>query len=98
MDIKKTANSFANFTIKTKGEIGTRDKLIEHLDKMKVLTRIFERPVHLSVFFREKYSINEGFLPVTEEISKRVLTLPMFPEMSSEEIDYIASSVVSFFR
>jgi perosamine synthetase len=36
-------------------------------------------------------------LPVTEEISRQVLTLPMYPSLTIEEMDYIAEEIKAFF-
>ena len=37
-------------------------------------------------------------LPVTEEISKQVLTLPMYPTLTKEEIDYVVEEIKNFFE
>jgi len=36
-------------------------------------------------------------LPVTERISSRVLALPLYPTMTTEEMDYIVESIKEFF-
>ena len=41
---------------------------------------------------------HEGVLPVTEEMSRRLLRLPFFCEISSDDQDYVAQAMVAFFR
>jgi perosamine synthetase len=37
-------------------------------------------------------------LPVTEELSSRILTLPMFPSMTNEEKELIIMAIDEFFE
>jgi len=73
-----------------------RDKLKEHLARKGIFTKVYFDPVHLTRFYREKFGYKEGTLPMTEEISKKVLTLPMYATLKKEEIDYIAKSIREF--
>ncbi|MBC7112396.1 MAG: DegT/DnrJ/EryC1/StrS aminotransferase family protein, partial [Methanothermobacter sp.] len=41
---------------------------------------------------------DDTHLPVTDRVSSRVLTLPMYPHMDVDELEYIASSVREFFE
>ncbi len=75
----------------------TRDGLQEHLKKKKIISKIYFMPIHQSDFYKGKYGMHDGMLPVTERISKRILTLPLYPNMSSEERDYLIDSVSEFF-
>ena len=76
----------------------TRDSLHEHLTKKRIMSKIFFNPIHLTKFYRTKFGITEGTLPVTEKISKQVLTLPLFPNMNNEEKNYLVDSVAEFFE
>ena len=49
----------------------------------------FDPPVHLHTYYSEKYGYKEGALPITEKISKQIITLPMFPSMTKEQINLI---------
>ncbi len=77
-------------------EKSLRDKLREYLLKRGISTKIYFDPVHLTKFYREKFGFKEGDLPITEEISKKVLTLPMYPTLKKEEIKYIVNNISQF--
>ncbi|MGC8816325.1 MAG: DegT/DnrJ/EryC1/StrS family aminotransferase [Candidatus Hadarchaeum sp.] len=83
------------YTIRVKS--GNRDDLSCHLTKKGIMTKVFFHPVHLTYFYRKKLGYKTK-LPVTEEVSKQVLTLPMYPNLSGEELDYIIEAVESFFE
>ena len=40
----------------------------------------------------------EGHLPITERITPQILSLPMFAELSGEEIKYVSDSIKDFYR
>jgi perosamine synthetase len=84
------------YTILVKSGRATRDRLSKYLNQHGISTKVYFEPIHLTHFYKNvlKYDCN---LPVTEEISSKVLTLPMYPTMTSEEISYIATHVKDFF-
>ncbi|GAG17732.1 unnamed protein product [marine sediment metagenome] len=40
----------------------------------------------------------EGDLPVTEQVAKEVITLPMYPDLATEEMDYIVEMIREYFE
>ena len=85
------------YTVKVKGREGTRDRLKEYLNQNGIGTKIYFDPVHLSLFYRRKFGYKSGELPITEKISKEVLTLPMYPDLTKGEMDYIVEKIKEFF-
>lgn len=73
-----------------------RDSLKNYLAEKGVMTKVYFPPVHLTRFYREKFGFKGGELPVTEGISKQVLSLPMYPTLTTDEMDYIAGNVRLF--
>ena len=88
---------FQMLTIKTKNN-KTRDALKSYLNEAGIMAKIYFPPIHLTGFYRKSFGFVEGSLPVTEDISGRVLTLPMYPELSKKEIDYIVKNIKKFFK
>jgi len=75
-----------------------RDDLHQHLVKKRIFSKIYFDPIHLTTFYREKFGTKENSLPITEDISKKILTLPLYPNMTNEEKDYLVQSVSEFFE
>jgi len=40
----------------------------------------------------------EGDFPIAEKIASRLLSLPMFPELTHEQVDFIVASIKEFVR
>ena len=74
-----------------------RNKLQQYLTKKRIMTKIFFDPIHLSNFYK-KLGYEKNHLPVTQKISKTILSLPIFPGLKKEEISYVCNSVKEFFE
>lgn len=86
---------FYNILLKNKSE---RDNLQEHLKKNGIPSRITYMPVHLFEYYREKFGYKEGDLPTTEDISQRILTIPFYPTLPKEQLDYILEKIEEYFK
>jgi len=70
-----------------------RDQLAEELAARGVRTEIhYPTPDHLQESVREMSGDNPD-LPVTEQLSREILTLPCFPEMTSVEVEQVTEAV-----
>ena len=73
-----------------------RDKLREYLDSKGVASGMhYPIPVHLQKAWRDSGGI-ELSLPVTEKITQEIISLPMYPELTPEEVDYVCNCVNEF--
>ena len=75
-----------------------RDKLHDFLTEKSIFSKIYFSPIHLTDFYRNKFGMKENSLPFTEMISEQILTLPLYPNMTSEEKIYLTESVSEFFE
>lgn len=74
-----------------------RDELREWLGEKGVGSEIYyPLPLHLQSCFRY-LGYKEGDFPVSEHLARRVLALPVFPELEPDDIAYVAESIRSFF-
>jgi perosamine synthetase len=76
----------------------TRDKLQLFLRDKGIMSKVYYEPIHLENIYRDNYGYKEGDLPKTEAMSKKILTLPMWPGISNNDIDYIINSIKEFFK
>ena len=73
-----------------------RDELIQFLNDRGIFPGIhYPFPIHQQITFA-KYS-PAASLPVTEELSKRIVSLPMYPTLSHNEVEIIVSSIKDWF-
>lgn len=75
-----------------------RDALAEHLKKNEIGSSIYyPMPLHLQKCF-EYLGYKEGDFPVAERISKQILALPIYPEITNEEVEFVCKTIKEFYR
>lgn len=73
-----------------------RDRLEKYLNDNGIGTvKHYPIPMHLQEAYKE-LSIKEGELPIAEEISKTVLSLPMYYGITDEQVDYVIRTINSY--
>ena len=55
-------------------------------------------PVHLMTYFRQEYRYNIGDFPHAEYIGQRIVSLPLYPSMSDEDVDLVIGTVQSVLK
>lgn len=74
-----------------------RDELQKYLKKHGIQTVIhYPIPIHLQEPYK-KMGFKEGDFPITEIISQKILSLPIFPEIKDSEIEYICHKIKKFY-
>ncbi len=74
-----------------------KDAMGEHLAKKHVGSAAFYPvPLHLQKAF-DYLGYKSGDLPIVEKITKQTVCLPIFPELTEEELAYVVESVRSFY-
>jgi len=85
---------FHQYTLRVKN--GQRDALRQHLKEQGIGTSIYyPLPLHLQECFQD-LGYKEGNLPISEEASREVLSLPVFPELAQEEQDQVIQQIRVF--
>jgi dTDP-4-amino-4,6-dideoxygalactose transaminase len=74
----------------------TRDSLMSWLDARGICAVFHYVPLHSSLMGRS-FGYREGDLPLTEELSGRLLRLPLFYEITEEEQHEVVTAVKDFF-
>jgi dTDP-4-amino-4,6-dideoxygalactose transaminase len=71
----------------------SRDDLYEKLRADGIGTSVHYRPLHQMTYYRDRYTLVPEDFPSTEAIWKSCLSLPLFPSMTVEEVDYVCDRV-----
>lgn len=73
-----------------------REALREHLRSAGIGTEVYYPvPLHLQPAYRG-LGYREGDLPVAERLASEVLSIPVYPELTDEQIDRIAAAIREF--
>jgi dTDP-4-amino-4,6-dideoxygalactose transaminase len=74
-----------------------RDELKRFLEEAGIQTGIhYPVPLHLTEAYQALAAPGRGSQPVTEALSSEILSLPMYPELSDEQIAYVIGALEEF--
>ncbi len=77
---------------------GLRDELAEHLVKSGISVGFhYPVPLHLQKCF-DYLGYKKGDFPMSEQLAETGISLPMFPELTEEQIVYVAQQIKLFFE
>ena len=92
VEVDRAGHVYHVYAIRTKD----RDALINYLAEKNVYCRIhYPIPIHL----QNAYSFlgkGKGSFPVAEKCAEQLVSLPMFPELSEEQIEYVVRETKHF--
>ena len=73
-----------------------RDRLMSHLKQCGVgVAAHYPVPIHLQRAYAD-LGLRRGAFPVAEAAAAQVVSLPIFPQLTDDEVAYVAASVDSF--
>jgi perosamine synthetase len=70
-----------------------RDTVVEALGERGIESKPYLPAIHLMSFYRESFGHREGEFPVCEDVARRSLALPFFPEMSEGQVARVAEAL-----
>ena len=87
---------YHQYVIRVPAEL--RDALREHLREEGIGTEVYYPvPLHRQECF-EYLGYSEGDLPESEKASAETIALPVYPELTVEQLDYVAGSIEAWVR
>ena len=73
-----------------------RNKLLNYLKTHNIeASAHFDPPLHSQKYLKKYNKMN---LPITNKLSKEIITLPIFPDMTKKEVFYVIKILKKFFR
>ncbi|HSI78262.1 MAG TPA: UDP-4-amino-4,6-dideoxy-N-acetyl-beta-L-altrosamine transaminase [Lunatimonas sp.] len=76
-------------------QVANRLGLYNHLRERKIFAQIHYIPTHLMPYYR-KFGWKEGDMPHAESYYKQCISLPMFPNLTSDEQEYVIDVICQF--
>ena len=76
----------------------TRSEMIEKLRERGIGTSVHFIPLHMHPYYRRTFGYRAEDFPVASAQYERYLSLPIFPGMSSSQVDYVIERVIEIVR
>ena len=75
-------------------KIDNRDKIIEELKSRGVGCSVHFIPVHKHTYYKNRYEYKDEDYPVANRVFEKSLSLPIYPDMSDDEIDFVIRNIL----
>ncbi|MBV9214216.1 MAG: DegT/DnrJ/EryC1/StrS family aminotransferase [Actinobacteria bacterium] len=72
-----------------------RDRVIALLRERGIDSKPYLPAIHLMSFYRERFGHAEGEFPVCEDVARRSLALPFFPDITEGEVERVAEGLAA---
>jgi dTDP-4-amino-4,6-dideoxygalactose transaminase len=72
-----------------------RRGLMEYLREQGIQTSVHYPPIHIFSYYRELMP-SDTHLPLTEYVGSREVTLPLFPTMTKEQLEYVVDAIKDY--
>ena len=93
----RSSHVFHQYTLKLEGGVD-RDKMIEFLNDKGIPSMVYYPiPAHKQKMFAS-FGLEDQYLPITNELTTKVISLPIHTEMEEDQLEYICTQIKTFFN
>jgi dTDP-4-amino-4,6-dideoxygalactose transaminase len=75
-----------------------RDKMIEELRGRGIGIAVHFIPLHYHPYYQRRWKYQIGQFPVAEHYFERCISLPLYPDLTEEEVDYVADQLTDILQ
>lgn len=91
----KNINSYHLFPILLENA-EERKRFFDYMRENNIFVQVHYIPLHLMPYYRKKFGFKKGDFPVAENYYSREVSLPMYPTLTKEELEYIIKVIKKF--
>ncbi len=77
--------------------VQNRDRLYVFLRERKIYCQVHYIPIHLQPYYKKNFAFKKGDFPEAEKYYAEALSLPLYPDLSFAEQDYVIENILEFF-
>jgi perosamine synthetase len=92
---RRSVHAYHLYVIKIKSNKTNidRDYLVKVLRNKKIGANVHYKPVYLHPFYISNFKTHQGLCPKAENTFKHIISLPVFPEMSDNDVKYVVNTL-----
>jgi len=75
-----------------------RKKIFDNLQKIGIGVQVHYMPLHLHPFYQKKFGYKNGDFPASERYYERTISIPLFPKMKMNEINYVIQNIKKYIQ
>lgn len=88
-------NSYHLYPVLLKDPV-ERKNFFDYMRENNIFVQVHYIPLHLMPYYKKNYGYKKGDFPVAEDYYSREVSIPMYPTLTKEELDYILEIIKKF--
>jgi UDP-4-amino-4,6-dideoxy-N-acetyl-beta-L-altrosamine transaminase len=76
----------------------SRTEVMEKLKDQNIGTQVHYIPVHLQPYYKKEFGYNIGNYPFSETYYEQALSIPLYPKMTDNEVEYVIDSITGVIK
>lgn len=73
-----------------------RDEFFKYMRSANIGVNLHYIPVYRHSYYVKNFAFDPSVFPVTEDVFKRIITLPLFPKMELEQLEYVVETIKGY--
>lgn len=73
-----------------------RKKFFDYMRENNIFVQVHYIPLHLMPYYRENFGYKKGDFPIAENYYSREVSLPMYPTLTKEELQYVINKIKKY--
>ena len=92
-------HSFHLYVVRLKLELWqiSRNEFIEKMNKKGIGLAVHYKPIHKLSYYKEMYNLKSNSYPRANSLFDSIVSLPLYPLLSNQEVDYIIQTIKELF-
>lgn len=70
-----------------------RNRFIQEMNGTGIGTSVHYTPLHMHPYYRKTFGYQPDDLPVAKSVYERIISLPIYPKMSDDDVDYVIETI-----
>jgi UDP-4-amino-4,6-dideoxy-N-acetyl-beta-L-altrosamine transaminase len=71
----------------------TKKDLFERLREKNIYCQVHYIPIHLQPYYRKNFGFQPGDFPVAEKFYEQEMSIPVYPQLETEDLEYISQTI-----
>tara|TARA_B100000427_G_scaffold329323_1_gene345083 strand:- start:753 stop:1922 length:1170 start_codon:yes stop_codon:yes gene_type:complete len=97
---KEVYHAYHLYPLQAKFDKKNKNKKLffEKMKKFNLNFMVHYVPLHLQPLYKKKFNFKKGDFPLSEQFYKQVFSIPIFPKLTNDNINFISSKILQYFE
>ncbi len=76
----------------------TKENLFRKLSERNIFCQVHYVPIHLQPYYRKRFGFQKGEFPIAEKFYEREVSLPVYPQLEQNAMEYVSEAIIDIVK